>query len=448
MSVATTSQPRRVVITGMGVVSPLGHSVASAWNSLLEGKSGVGKITHFNPSLEGNPCPVQIAAEVRNYDVANEIDAPNFNPKEVKRMGRFIQLSLGATWQAFRDAGLEQQSPKISWDRVGANIGVGMGGLPEIESVHLDLVNKGFRRVTPFLIPQIIPNMASGQASILLGLKGPNLCIVTACASSAHAIGESFRTIQRGEADIMVSGGAEAVISPLGIGGFAAMRALSTRNQSPTEASRPFDAERDGFVMGEGAVTLILEDLEHALRRGARIYAEIGGYGLSGDAYHMTTPAPEGEGGLRSMKMAIRELTSGARALKLSDIGYVNAHGTSTPAGDAEEARAIARALSVDSSNLNLPVTERVYVSSTKSMSGHMLGAAGAFETMVCVMAIREGRIPPTINLNNLDPACAATGLDFVAHQAVSRSVEAALSNSFGFGGTNASLIVRRYRSE
>jgi 3-oxoacyl-[acyl-carrier-protein] synthase II len=314
---------------------------------------------------------------------------------------------------------------------MGTNIGAGMGGLPEIEEIHLDLINKGYKRVTPFLIPQIIANMSSGQLSILLNLQGPNLCIVTACSSSAHSVGESVHLIRRGDADIMISGGAECVVSPLGIGGFAAMKALSTRNDEPHRASRPFDVDRDGFVMGEGAAVMVLEEYEHARKRGAKIYGEIVGYGLSGDAYHMTTPAPEGAGGYRAMKMAVDQ-----SGIPLEKIGYINAHGTSTPAGDTEEARAVARLFGNHRSKLN--------VSSTKSMTGHLLGAAGATELLFCLLAIRDGLIPPTINLENLDPACAELGMSFTPKTAVQKKLDYALSNSFGFGGTNASLIVGR----
>jgi 3-oxoacyl-[acyl-carrier-protein] synthase II len=314
-------------------------------------------------------------------------------------------------------------------ERIGVNIGVGMGGLPEIEAVHDDYLAKGYRRITPYFIPQSIPNMPSGILSILLHAQGPNLCNVTACSSSAHSIGESYRQIQRGDADVMVAGGAEAVICKLGIGGFASMRALSTRNDAPEKASRPWDKDRDGFVMGEGSAVLILEEYEHAKKRDARIYCEIKGYGLSGDAYHMTAPAPEGEGGRRSMAIALKDA-----GLNPEQIGYINAHGTSTPAGDVEEARAIAQLFAEGS--------KHHHVSSTKSMTGHLLGAAGAIEAMFTALAIREGKIPPTINVENLDPGAAELGLDFCIKGAVEKQINYALSNSFGFGGTNASLIL------
>jgi 3-oxoacyl-[acyl-carrier-protein] synthase II len=347
-------------------------------------------------------------------------------------VGRYVHLALVAGLEAYGDSGLDALRSKLDSDRIGVNIGVGMGGLPEIEAVHDDFLAKGYKRVTPFFIPQVIPNMASGQLSILLNLRGPNVCNVTACTSSAHSIGESMRQIQRGDADVMIAGGAEAVIGKLGIAGFAAMRALSTRNETPEKASRPFDKDRDGFVMSEGAAVLVLEELEFAKKRGAKIYGEVKGYGLSGDAYHMTSPSPDGEGGYRAMKMALQN-----SGLNHEQIGYVNAHGTSTPAGDSEEAKAILRLFP------NGP--KHLQVSSTKSMTGHMLGAAGAIEAIFSILAIREGKIPPTINLDSLDPICQSTGLNFTAHQTVEKRVDYALSNSFGFGGTNGSLIFGRF---
>ena len=332
---------------------------------------------------------------------------------------------------AYGDSGLDAIRGKINPERIGINIGAGMGGLPEIEDVHNDFLAKGYKRVTPFFIPQVIINMASGTLSIMLNFQGPNLSNVTACSSSAHSIGESMRMIQRGDADVMMTGGTEAVICKLGIAGFASMRALSTRNDSPEQASRPFDVNRDGFVMGEGSAVMILEEYEHAKKRGAKIYGEIVGYGMSGDAYHMTSPAPEGAGGRRAMEMALKD----AR-LNPEQVGYVNAHGTSTPAGDAEEARAIARLFPSGPKHL--------HVSSTKSMTGHLLGAAGALEAMFSLLAVKEGRIPPTINLQTLDPVCSELGLDFTANHMVEKRLDFAVSNSFGFGGTNASLVVGR----
>jgi 3-oxoacyl-[acyl-carrier-protein] synthase II len=421
----------------MGAVTPLGLSAPETWRAALDGRSGIARITLFDLA----DCPVTFAGEVKGFDVTRPVGpfkpAPEVtvtqaaNAKDARRVGRFTNLALAAGLEAYGDSGLDALRSKIAPYRIGVNIGVGMGGLPEIEAVHDEFLAKGYRRVTPFFIPQAIPNLAAGQLSILLNLQGPNLCNVTACSSSAHSLGESFRQIQRGDADIMLSGGAEAVICKLGIAGFASMRALSTRNDAPEKASRPFDKDRDGFVMGEGAVILVLEEYEHARRRGARVYGELVGYGLSGDAYHMTSPAPEGEGGRRAMAMALAD-----SRLNPDEVGYINAHGTSTPAGDAEEARAIARLFP------NGP--RHLHVSSTKSMTGHLLGAAGAIEAMFSILAIRDGRIPPTINLENLDPACAELGLDYTANRAVEKRVNYALSNSFGFGGTNASLIFGR----
>lgn len=433
-----STHPRRIVVTGLGVVSPLGATATATWSRLIEGQSGISRISRFDASQ----LPVQIAGEIKDFDPCRPIaplhPSPGvsitqvINSKDARKMGRFTQLAMVAGAEAYTDSGLDTCREQLNSDRLGVNIGVGMGGLPEIEDVHNSYLEKGFKRITPFFIPQVIPNMAAGQLSILLGFRGPNLCNTTACTSSAHSIGESFKLIQRGDAEVMLAGGAESTISPLGIGGFAAMRALSTRNETPATASRPYDRDRDGFVMGEGSAVLVLEELQHALRRKARIYAEVSGYGVSADAFHMTTPAPEGEGGLRSMRAAL--LDSG---LDVSDIGYVNSHGTSTPAGDAEEARAIAALFGQQKS--------RLHVSSTKSMTGHLLGAAGAIEAAVCILAMRDSVIPPTINIDNLDPACEATGLNFTPTTSVKKSVRAALSNSFGFGGTNASLIFRAW---
>jgi 3-oxoacyl-[acyl-carrier-protein] synthase II len=425
---------RRVVVTGIGAVSPLGLSARETWSNALEGRSGIAQITRFDVK----DCPVTIGGEVKGFDVTRSIGPFHPHPetvitqaansKDARRVGRFVHYALAAGLEAYGDSGLDAIRSKIPASRIGVNIGVGMGGLPEIEDVHNDFLAKGYRRVTPFFIPQVIPNMAAGQLSILLDLKGPNLCNVTACSSSAHSLGESFRLIQRGEADVMVAGGAEAVISKLGIAGFASMKALSTRNEAPEKASRPFDCDRDGFVMGEGSAILILEEMEFAKKRGAKIYGELMGYGLSGDAFHMTSPSPEGEGGGRAMMMALED-----SALDPEQVGYINAHGTSTPAGDVEEARAIARIFPKGPDHL--------HISSTKSMTGHLLGAAGAIESIFSLLAIRESRIPPTINLDRLDPGCAELKLDFTANQTVEKQLKYALSNSFGFGGTNASLI-------
>lgn len=437
MTNATPRSGRRVVVTGLGAVTPLGLNLKTTWESALAGKSGVGRITLFDTK----DCSVTIAAQVNGYEPTQtypimkprgEAGPPltqPISPKDLKKMGRFIQFALGAGMEAYLDSGLDSARSKINPERMGVNIGVGMGGLGEIEDEHSVLLEKGFRRVSPFLIPQIITNLASGHLSILLNLKGPNLCNVSACASSAHSLGESLRMIQRGDVDIMIAGGAEAVISPIGVGAFANMRALSTRNQDPEKASRPYDIGRDGFVMGEGAGVLVFEEYEHAKARGAKIYGEMLGYAATSDAYHMTLPAPEGEGGFRAMKLAVMDA-----GLNPEQIGYVNSHGTSTPAGDAEEARAIARLF--DRGTL--------HVSSTKSMTGHLLGAAGAVEAIFSLMAIKTSRIPPTINLEALDPKCAETGLNFCANSAVEKRLDFAVSNSFGFGGTNGSLVVGR----
>jgi 3-oxoacyl-[acyl-carrier-protein] synthase II len=432
---------RRVVITGIGAVSPLGLTAGESWKNALEGRSGIGKITLFDPT----DCSVQIAGEAKGFDVTKALPAPLqprplANPpeapitqaastKDARKVGRFSHFAMAAGLEAYADSGLDAHRAKIDPTRIGVNIGVGMGGLPEIEEVHNAFLEKGYKRITPFFITQSIPNLAAGMLSILLDFKGPNLCNLTACTSSAHSIGESMWQIRRGDADIMMAGGSEAVICKLGIGGFAAMRALSTRNDSPATASRPYDANRDGFVMGEGSAVLMLEEYEHAKKRGAKIYAEVVGYGLSADAFHITTPSPEGEGGGRAMDAALKDA-----GITGADLDYVNSHGTSTPAGDVEEARAISKRVD----------PKRVHVSSTKSMTGHLLGAAGALEGLFSALAIRDGKIPPTMNVETLDPACQETGLNFTLGRAVEKPVRYALSNSFGFGGTNASLVFGR----
>jgi 3-oxoacyl-[acyl-carrier-protein] synthase II len=408
---------RRVVVTGIGLVCGVGNSTEEVWKNLLAGKSGVGKITHFDTSQ----YTCQIAAEVKNFDPLQFVEK-----KEVKKMGRFIYLALGAADEAMKSSGL-QVTPGIA-ERVGVHIGSGIGGFDVIEREHLNLINGGPRKISPFFIPAAIVNLAAGHVSMRFGAKGPNEATATACTTSAHSLGDSFRIIHHGDADAMIAGGSEAAITPMGVGGFAAMRALSTRNDEPEKASRPWDIARDGFVMGEGAGIMILEELEFARARGAKILAEIVGYGMSGDAYHITQPAPEHEGGFRVMQNALRDAK-----LKPTDIGYVNAHGTSTPIGDALEAHAIR----------NFFGEYRVPVSSTKSMTGHLLGGAGGLEAGITVLALRDQILPPTINLENQEPETSA--MDFVPNLARKASFNYALSNSFGFGGTNGALIFKRW---
>lgn len=411
-------EKRRVVVTGLGLVTPLGIGVQETWDSLIQGRSGVGKITLFDTSN----YPVQIAAEVKNFDPSQYIE-----PKEIKKMDRFIHFAIAASEMAMKDSGLKITPENAS--RVGVIIGSGMGGLPMIEHYHKTLLEKGHRRISPFFIPMIIINLAAGQVSIRYGAKGPNSSPCTACATGSHSIGDAFRIIQRGEADAMIAGGTEAVITPMGVAGFAAMKALSTRNDEPERASRPFDIDRDGFVMGEGAGILILEEMGHALKRGAKIYAEVIGYGMSGDAYHITSPAPEGEGAARCMEAAIKDA-----GIRPEEVDYINAHGTSTKYGDELETMAIKKVFGEHAYKLT--------VSSTKSMTGHLLGAAGGVEAVITVLTIYNNIIPPTINLEKPDPAC---DLDYVPNQARQKEVNCAISNSFGFGGTNASLIFKKF---
>ncbi len=408
---------RRVVITGLGIVCPIGNTVAEAWSSVLAAKSGIGRITHFDPGLLSS----RIAGEVKNFDVAAYL-----SPKEARRMDRFIHLGIAAGVQALKDSGLEVTEANAT--RIGVNIGSGIGGLPMIEETHNDVLKGGPRKISPFFIPSTIINMISGNLSIMHGLKGPNLAMVTACTTSAHCIGESGRLIEYGDCDVMVAGGAEATTTLLTVGGFAAARALSTRNDDPATASRPWDRDRDGFVLGEGAGVVVLEEFEHAKRRGARIYAELAGYGMSGDAYHMTAPQEDGEGAARCMENALRN----AR-LNREDIDYINAHGTSTPLGDLAETVAVKRCFGDHA--------RKLAVSSTKSMTGHLLGAAGGVEAIFSVLAIRDQVAPPTANLFHQDPAC---DLDYVPNAARRMPLRSALSNSFGFGGTNGTLIFKR----
>jgi 3-oxoacyl-[acyl-carrier-protein] synthase II len=408
---------RRVVITGLGIVSPIGNSVAEAWANALAGQNGITRITRFDPSRLAS----QIAGELKGFDVA-----PYMSPKEARRMDLFIHYGMAAGLQAWRDCGLEITAENA--ERVGINFGSGIGGLPLIEDMHAELEKNGPRRISPFFIPGTIINMIAGLLSIELGAKGPNLAMVTACSTSTHCIGEAMKSIRYGEADVMIAGGAEAVVTELSIGGFAAARALSTRNDDPATASRPWDKDRDGFVLGEGAGAVVVEEYEHAKRRGARIYAELLGYGVSADAHHMTAPPEDGDGGYRAMRNAMRDSQR-----DLAEVDYINAHGTSTPLGDVAETIAIKRLLGERA--------PKVAVNSTKSMTGHLLGAAGAVEAVFTTLALRDQVSPPTINLRTPDPAC---DLDYVPNTARRMPMRVALSNSFGFGGTNGTLVLAR----
>jgi 3-oxoacyl-[acyl-carrier-protein] synthase II len=407
---------RRVVVTGVGLICGCGIGTEEVWRNLLAGKSGIGPITHFDPA--GFDC--RIAGEVRNFDPLNWLEK-----KELKKTGRFIQLALAAADFAMKMSALEV-TPDIA-DSTGVYIGSGIGGFDVIEREHSKYLAGGPGKISPFFIPATIVNLASGHVSIRYGAKGPNSATATACSASAHAIGDAFKIIQRSDADVMIAGGTEAAITPMSVGGFAAMRALSTRNDEPERASRPFDAERDGFVVGEGAGVLILESLEYAQRRGAKIIAEIVGYGMSGDAYHITQPAEGGDGGYRVALAAMRDAK-----ITPNDVSYVNAHGTSTPIGDAIETAALKRVFGERA--------KKVPISSTKSMTGHLLGGAGGLEAGISVLALRDQILPPTVNYENPDPAC---DLDYVPNHARKAAVHYALSNSFGFGGTNASLIFK-----
>ena len=410
---------KRVVVTGVGMITPVGVDTESSWQGIVNGKSGIGPITQF----EDKNIPTQIAGEVKGFDPAQYIDL-----KEIKKMDRFIHLAIAASQMAMDNAGLAV-TPENA-ERIGVIVGAGIGGLPAIERVYDAYREKGYRRITPFFIPMTIINEVAGHISMRYGAKGPNSCAVTACATGTHSIGDAFKMIQRGDADAILAGGSESCICVLGVGGFNAMKALSTRNSEPTRASRPFDAERDGFVMGEGSGIVVLEELDFARKRGARILAEVIGYGLTGDAYNITSPAPTGEGAARCMKMALKDAEIAA-----TDLGYINAHGTSTKYGDEIETMAIKAVLG-----------EHAYktpVSSTKSMTGHLLGAAGGVEAVITVLALDRGVLPPTINLENPDPEC---DLDYIPNTARKAQVEFAMSNSFGFGGTNACLIFRRFQ--
>lgn len=409
---------RRVVVTGMGMVSPLGTSVEKSWQALIQGKSGVGRITKFDPT----GFDTQIAAEVKGFVPENFIDK-----KEIKRMDIFIQYAMAAAVMAMEDSQLKITPANA--DRVGVVVGAGLGGLTTIETFHKILMERGPGRISPFFIPSLIVNEAPGQISMRFGAKGPNTSVVTACATGNHNIGDAWRIIQRADADAVIAGGVEATVTPLAVSGFNAMKALSTRNQEPERASRPFDKDRDGFVMGEGAGIIVLEELGLALDRGAKIYAEIIGYGLSGDAYHITAPAPDGEGAARSMQMALKD-----SGIPPEEVDYINAHGTSTYYNDIYETLAIKTVFKEHAKKLP--------ISSTKSMTGHLLGGAGGVESIFTILTIFEGIMPPTINYETPDPEC---DLDYVPNQARKGSVRVALSNSFGFGGTNAVLAFKRF---
>lgn len=406
---------RRVVITGLGIVSPVGNTVEEAWQNLLAGKSGIAPITRFDAST----FPTRFAGEVKNFDIGTYLPA-----KDARRMGTFIHFGMAAGIQAVRDAGLDQ--PQVDSERIGVCIGSGIGGLPLIEDTKDEYNANGVRKISPFFVPGSIINMISGNLSIMYGFKGPNIALVTACTTGTHCIGDAARLIEYGDADVMVAGGAESTVSPLGVGGFCAARALSTRNDDPATASRPWDKDRDGFVLGEGAGVLVLEEYEHAKARGAKIYAELAGYGMSGDAYHMT--APDTDGPKRCMQAAMRNA-----GVNPEDVNYLNAHGTSTPLGDKNETDAIKLAFG--------DAAYKLVVNSTKSMTGHLLGGAGGIESLFTVLAIHHQISPPTINIFNQDPEC---DLDYCANAARDMKIDVALKNNFGFGGTNGSLIFKR----
>ncbi|BBA70106.1 3-oxoacyl-[acyl-carrier-protein] synthase 2 [Geobacter sulfurreducens] len=408
---------RRVVVTGVGAVSPLGVGNAANWDALVSGTSGIGHITRFDAS----DLPVRIAGEVKGFDPEQYIDK-----KEVKKMDLFIQYAMAAAHYAMEDSGL--QITEENAERTGVLVGAGLGGLPTIEKYHAAMLEGGHKKISPFFIPMLIINLAPGHISIKYGAKGPNLSSVSACATGTHSIGDAYHMIKRGDADAMIAGGTESTVTPLGIGGFAVMKALSTRNDDPTAASRPFEKNRDGFVLAEGAGIVVLEEYEAAKKRGAKIYAEIVGYGLTGDAYHLTAPAPEGEGAARCMKMALNN--AGVRP---EEVDYINAHGTSTPFNDYYETLAVKSVFG--------DYAKKVMVSSTKSMTGHLLGAAGGVEAVFTLMAMDKGVIPPTINYQEQDPEC---DLDYVPNTAREKSITYALSNNFGFGGTNATLLFKK----
>ncbi|MGB3287756.1 MAG: beta-ketoacyl-ACP synthase II [Burkholderiaceae bacterium] len=406
---------RRVVITGLGIVSPVGNDIDSAWDNIVNGRSGIGRITRFDPSAFN----AQIAGEVKGFDVTQYMSS-----KEAKQMDTFIHYGVAAGVQAWRDSGLSVSEENA--DRIGTIVGSGIGGLPRIEETQIEYLERGPRRISPFFVPASLINLISGQLSIMLGLKGPSYAVVSACTTGLHSIGDAARLIEYGDADVMVAGGAESTVSPLGIGGFAAMRALSTRNDDPETASRPWDRDRDGFVLGEGAGALVLEEYEHARKRGARIYGEFVGYGMSSDAHHITSP--DRDGPRRGVIHALRN-----SGINPDEVSYVNAHGTSTPLGDKNESEALKLAFGDHA--------KKLVVNSTKSMTGHLLGAAGGIEAVFTTLAVYHQISPPTINIFNQDPEC---DLDYCANEARNMKIDVALSNSFGFGGTNGSMIVRR----
>ena len=408
---------RRVVVTGLGIISPVGNTVDEAWANIVAGKSGIAQITKFDASAFAS----RIAGEVKGFDVAQYL-----SPKEARRMDTFIHYGIAAGVQAIQDAGLEAKPGDA--ERIGINIGSGIGGLPFIEDTHKEYLANGPRRISPFFIPASIINMISGNLSIMYGFQGPNLSCVSACATGNHSIGESARLIEHGDADVMIAGGSEACVCPLAIGGFASAKALSTRNDDPASASRPWDTGRDGFVLGEGAGVVVLEEYERAQARGAKIYCELAGYGMSSDAYHMTAPLEDGSGAARAMRNAMH-----SAQLRAEDVHYINAHGTSTPLGDIAETKALKLFFGDHA--------KKLAVSSTKSMTGHLLGAAGGIETVFTVLALRDQIAPPTANLVTQDPAC---DLDYVPNTARKMTIGAALSNSFGFGGTNATLVFKK----
>lgn len=408
---------RRVVVTGIGLVTPVGNTVDESWKSILSGVSGMAPIEFFDTSAYAT----KFSASVKNFSIEDYV-----SKKDARKMDVFIHYGIAAGIQAVQDAGIDDES--LNSERIGVAIGSGIGGLPNIENQHTNLLASGPRKVSPFFVPSTIINMTAGNLSIRYGFQGPNICITTACTTGTHNIGDAARIIEYGDADVMVAGGSEMATSPLGLAGFGAARALSTRNDDPQAASRPWDVDRDGFVLGDGAGVLVLEEYEHAKARGAKIYCELSGYGMSGDAFHMTMPAKNGDGAKRCMENALRN-----SGLNAEDVDYVNAHGTSTPAGDVAETMALKNCFGDDAN--------KIAISSTKSMTGHLLGAAGGIEAAFCALAIRDQVAPPTINLDNPDPQC---DLDFVPHTAREMKIDVAMSNSFGFGGTNGTVVFKK----